>query len=62
MPFLFLSLLERKATWESISVGQGDNYCHKGSRTGSSCKHLSAVFPAAISTLADLQKGEWQLF
>jgi hypothetical protein len=55
--FFFLSPLERKATWASISVGRGDCHCHKGSCTGPSCKYLSAVFSAAIPTLADLHSG-----
>jgi hypothetical protein len=58
----FLSPLERKATWASISVSQGDNHCHKGSHMGPSCKYLSAVFSAAIPTLADLHSGKRQLF
>jgi hypothetical protein len=54
MRFLFLSPLERKATWASYSVRRRDRRCHKGSRMGPTCKYLSAVFPAAIPTLADL--------
>jgi hypothetical protein len=60
--FLFLSLLEREATWASISVGRRDRCCHKGSHMGPSCKYLSAVFPAAIPTLADLHSGQRPLF
>jgi hypothetical protein len=62
MRFLFLSPLERKATWASISVGRRGRRCHKGSRMGPSCKYLSAVFPAAIPTLSDLHSGQWRLF
>jgi hypothetical protein len=62
MQFLFLSLLERKATWVSISVGQGDPHCHKGSRMGPYRKYLSAVFPTAIPMLADLHSGQRRLF
>jgi hypothetical protein len=62
MRFLFLSLLERKTMWASISVGQGDHHCHKGSRMEPSYKYLSAVFQAAIPTLADLQGGQQRLF
>jgi hypothetical protein len=62
MLFLFLSPLERKAMWVSISVDWGDHHWHKGSCTGPSCKYLSAVFPAAIPTLADLHSSQWWLF
>jgi hypothetical protein len=60
--FPFLSLLERKATCALSSVSRRDRRCHKGSRMGPSCKYLSAVFPAAIPTLADLYTGQRQLF
>jgi hypothetical protein len=60
--FFFLFPLERKATWASISVGRRDRRCHKGSRMGPSCQYLSAVFPAAIPTLADLHSGQRRLF
>jgi hypothetical protein len=59
--FLIFSLLERKATWVPFSVGQVDRHFHKGSNMGPSCKYFSAVFPAAIPTLADLQRGQWWL-
>jgi hypothetical protein len=62
MRFLFLSPLVRKATWASISDGRRDRCCHKGSCMGTSCKYLSAVFPAAIPTLEDLHRGQRWLF
>jgi hypothetical protein len=62
MRFLFLSPLGRIATWASISVGRRGRRCHKGSRMGPSCKYLSAVFPAALPTLADLCKCMWVSF
>jgi hypothetical protein len=62
MQFLFLSPLERKVLWVSISVGREDRHCQKGNRTGPSCKYLSALFPAAIPMLADLYGGQWRLF
>jgi hypothetical protein len=62
MWFLFLSPLERNIMWASISVGQRDRRCHKGSRMGPSCIYLSTVFPADIPKLADLHSGQWRLF
>jgi hypothetical protein len=48
--------------WASISVGWEDRRCHRGSHAEPSCKYLSAVFPAAIPTLADLCSGQQYLF
>jgi hypothetical protein len=61
MQFLFLSPLERKAMWVSISVYRRGRY-HEGSHMGPSCRYLSAVYPAAIPTLAGLHSGQRQLF
>jgi hypothetical protein len=59
IPFPFLSPLKGKATCVIISVSQRDHKCHKGGNTGPSSKYLSALFPVAISTLADLHSDQW---
>jgi hypothetical protein len=59
--FYFFPWLKKKATWALILVGRGDCHCHKGSCTRPSWKYLSAAFPAAIPTLADLHSGQQQL-
>jgi hypothetical protein len=60
--FFFFSPHERKAIWASVSLDQGDYHCHRGNHMGPSCKYLSAVFPGAVPTLADLHISQWQLF
>jgi hypothetical protein len=62
MRFLFLSLLERKTMWVSISVSWEDLHCHKGSHMQPSCKYLSVVFPAALPMLTDLHSDWRRLF
>jgi hypothetical protein len=60
---LFFYFPAWKKSYEGIDFKWSrDHHCHKESCTELSCKYLSAVFPAAIPTLADMHSGQWQLF
>jgi hypothetical protein len=61
MRFFFFPRLKEKLRGCRFLLAE-DCRCHKGSRMGPSCKYPSAVFPAAIPTLADLHSGQQQLF
>jgi hypothetical protein len=58
--FFFFPHLKEKLL-ASISIGQGDHHCHKGSRMGPSCRYLSAVLPADMPTLAGLHSDRRRL-
>jgi hypothetical protein len=54
-------------TWKKSHVGVNFSWLrraslHKGSQVGPACKYLSAVFPTAIPTLADLHSSQQRLF
>jgi hypothetical protein len=62
--FFFFPRLKEKLRWRRFQSAEeiGIRLCHKGNRTRPSCKYFSAVFPAAIPTLADLHSGQRRLF